>query len=68
MHMQVHQLETQLSLSKGFADELRLQVAELFDHCNALNEEMEGLQREVFGLRRKVGQWASGAALQRSTM
>ncbi|KAL6750201.1 hypothetical protein V8C86DRAFT_3110040 [Haematococcus lacustris] len=50
----VHQLEAQLTLSKGFADELRAQLAELAEHCTALNEEMEGLQRESFALRRKI--------------
>jgi hypothetical protein len=41
-------------LARTGADELRGLLAELSDHCLALNEENEGLTRELAALRRKV--------------
>ncbi|KAK9864827.1 hypothetical protein WJX84_007078 [Apatococcus fuscideae] len=50
----VHALERQVALAKGYVDDMRKGYNELEDHCAALDEEAEDLQRQVFNLKREV--------------
>lgn len=43
----VHALERQVALAKGFVDDMRKGYVELEDHCAALDEEAEDLQRQA---------------------
>lgn len=43
----VHNLERQLALAKGYAEDLRAALQECEDHATALDEEAEKIQEEV---------------------
>eukprot|EP00200_Dunaliella_tertiolecta_P006170 CAMPEP_0202342540 /NCGR_PEP_ID=MMETSP1126-20121109/3062_1 /ASSEMBLY_ACC=CAM_ASM_000457 /TAXON_ID=3047 /ORGANISM="Dunaliella tertiolecta, Strain CCMP1320" /LENGTH=391 /DNA_ID=CAMNT_0048933513 /DNA_START=52 /DNA_END=1227 /DNA_ORIENTATION=- len=58
----VPQLEQQLAIAKNFTEDLKGQVLELLEHCKSLNAEVEELQREAFGLRRKVKDYEAAEA------
>ncbi|KAK9821853.1 hypothetical protein WJX74_005427 [Apatococcus lobatus] len=55
----VHALERQVALAKGYVDDMRKGYNELEDHCAALDEEAEDLQRQVFNLKREVKEMES---------
>lgn len=47
----VHELETQLTVAKDYAEELKRKFKELETHCSALDEEAEDIQQQVFVLK-----------------
>ena len=47
----VHELETQLTVTKNYAEDLLRKFKELEAHCCALDEEAEDIQQQIFILK-----------------
>ena len=47
----IHELETQLTASKNYNEELRRKFKEMEAHCYALDEEAEDIQQQIFILK-----------------